>query len=173
MATEFDRIQARVQAIFGKVDETVLVVLKGHLLIEELLDEIIRKFIFHAVYLDSARLSFFQKLQVARSMSLDEHSNGMWEIAVRLNSLRNELAHALDSPKRNPKTQAVVEAYFAEANEDGHLALLRDKEEHVVLAFAVGYFIGFLHGFKSEAERFREFVDGVDTIINPHRHRPE
>jgi hypothetical protein len=133
MVTEFEKIQARVQAIFGAVDETVLVLLKGHLLIEEILDEVISKFVFHPVYLDSAHLGFAQKLHIARSMSLDEHDNGMWEIALRLNSLRNELAHALDSEKRNHKTQAVVDVYFRQADEGEHPALVRGQEEHVVL----------------------------------------
>jgi hypothetical protein len=169
--TEFEKMQARVKMIFGAIDETVLVVLKGHLLIEELLDEIISKFVFHPAYLDSARLGFAQKLQIARSMSLDEHSNNMWEIAIKLNSLRNELAHELESNKRNHKTQALIDSYFKEADDGEHLALVRDQKEHVVLAFAVSYFIGFLMTFKAEVIRFREVIDGIDTIINPHRHR--
>jgi hypothetical protein len=168
--TEFEKMQARVQAIFGAVDETVLVVLKGHLLIEEQLDDIIRRFLFHPVYLDSARLSFSQKLHIARSMSLDEHSNSMWEIALKLNSLRNDFAHLLDANKRNLKTRALIDAYFKEANEDGHLALVRDQKEHVVLSFAVSYFMGFLSSFKAEVTRFRKIIDGIDSIVNPHRH---
>ncbi|MBN8633449.1 MAG: hypothetical protein J0L76_21645 [Rhodobacterales bacterium] len=172
MLTSLEEIQARVQAIFGAVDGTVLVVLKGHLLIEEILDEIIRKFVFHPEYLDAARLGFAQKLQIARSVSLDEHGSGMWEIALKLNILRNDLSHALHSEKRNQKTQAVIDVYYREADEGEHISLVRGQEEQVVLAFAISYFIGFLSSFKAEVERFREFVDGVDALVNPHRHDP-
>lgn len=169
--TDFDRMRNRVQEVFGAVDETVLVVLKGHLLIEELLDSIIRKFVFHPDYLDAANLRFAQKLYIARSMSLDEHDNGMWEIASRLNSLRNELAHALNSDKRERKTQAVIECYFAQATEDEHIEIVRNQGEPVILAFAASYFIGFLGSFKAEVERFRDVVDGIDQVMNPHRHQ--
>lgn len=167
----FDELLARVQAVFGTVDDTVVVVLKGHLLVEEMLDAIIGTFVFHSDYLKAANLRFAQKLQIARSMSLDEHDNGMWEIAIRLNSLRNELAHALNSEKRQQKTQALIDAYFAEATEAEHMALVRDQEETVILAFAASYFLGFLRTFRAEVQRFREFIDGVDAVVNPHRHR--
>ena len=49
----------------------------------------------------------------------------MWEIALRLNSLRNELAHSLQSQKRVAKTQAVIDVYFQEAADMPHLRNLR------------------------------------------------
>jgi hypothetical protein len=45
------------------------VVLKGHLLIEEALDGIISNFVFHSERIGEARLSFAQKVNLARSMS--------------------------------------------------------------------------------------------------------
>lgn len=171
MPGEFEEMKERIQAVFGALDESVLIVLKGHLLIEEMLDAIIRTFVFHPDYLDGARLSFSQKLHIARSMSLDEHNNGMWEIALRINSLRNELAHSLESDKRERKTKAVLDAYFAEATEAEHVKLVRDHEESVQLAFAASFFIGFLGSFKAEVVRFREVIDGLDHIMNPHRHK--
>ena len=171
MPSEFEKMRNRIQAVFGALDESVLIVLKGHLLIEEMLDAIIRTFVFHPDHLDGARLGFSQKLHIARSMSLDEHNNGMWDIALRLNSLRNELAHSLESDKRDRKTKAVLDAYFTEATEDEHLKLVRDQEEPVQLAFAASYFIGFLGSFKAEVVRFREVIDGIDRTMNPHRHK--
>lgn len=171
MSTESERLNERVQAVFGALDETVTVVLKGHLLIEEMLDAIIRQFVFHPDYLDGARLSFSQKLHIARSMSLDEHKNGMWDIAIRLNSLRNELAHSLESDKRSVKTRAVIDAYFAQATEGEHLSLVRDQGEPVQLAFAASFFLGFLASFQAEVVRFREVIKGIDQIMNPHRHQ--
>lgn len=171
MPTEFEKAQERVQAVFGTLDEVVLIVLKGHLLIEEQLDSIIRRFVFHPDHLDAANLRFAQKLQIARSISLNEQDNPMWEVAIRLNSLRNELAHSLGSEKRRQKTQAVIDAYLAQADENEHLKLLRDQPEAVVLAFAASYFIGFLTGFKAEVERFKKVVEAMDRAMNPHLHQ--
>ena len=36
-------------------------------------------------------------------MSLDEHANSLWELVLAVNGLRNELAHALNSEKRQHK----------------------------------------------------------------------
>lgn len=73
------------------VDESAQVILKGHLVIEETLSEIISTFVFHDEYLEGARLSFAQKLAIARTMSLDEHGNEMWQLIAALNSLRMNL----------------------------------------------------------------------------------
>ena len=39
-----------------------------------------------------------------------------------------------------------------------------------VANFAVALVFGFLSGFEEEAIRFRDVVDGLDKILNPHRH---
>src|SRR5258708_6758278 len=109
---QFEELKRRSLEYLSNVDETTLVVLKGHLLIEELLDSIISTFVFHPEFIGADNLGFAQKLSIARSMSLDEHENAMWELATKLNSLRNELAHKLDSPKRAAKTRSVIDLYF-------------------------------------------------------------
>jgi hypothetical protein len=68
--------------------------------------------VFHPEFIGEANLGFAQKLSIARSMSLDEHENAVWELGTKLNSLRNELAHKLDSPKRAARTRAVIDLYF-------------------------------------------------------------
>src|SRR5690349_1914719 len=76
----------------GHIDELALVVLKGHLLLEEQLERIISKFLLHPEYLERANLRFAQKVALARTMSLDEQENSMWELLLAVNGLRNELA---------------------------------------------------------------------------------
>ena len=135
-----------------------------------MLDSIISAYVFYPKFFEAANLRFPQKVSIARSLSLDEHENEMWDIAVRLNSLRNELAHALDSPKRAAKTQAVIDLYLRLSadmpNSDG----LKDQPEHVVLSYAAGFFLGFLSSFRTEVNRLREYVNALDHVMNPHRH---
>ena len=69
---------------FEHVDETVLVVLKGHLLIEEALAAIIEGFVFHPEFMQAASLRFGHKVSVARSMSLSDQQNEMWSIILAL-----------------------------------------------------------------------------------------
>jgi hypothetical protein len=124
--------------------------------------------VFHPEFVQAANLRFLQKLSVARAMSLDEHQNEMWAIALALNSLRNELAHSLKSPKRAAKTQAVLDLYFRQA--DNMPGDAREQPEHVQLYSAVGFFLGFLSGFQAEVKRVRQFLDTLDPVVNPHRH---
>jgi hypothetical protein len=82
MAEPLDAMKRKIEEHFAQVDETVLVVLKGHLLIEEALDTIISRFVFHPEFIQAANLRFAQKLSIARSISLDEHNNEMWGLEV-------------------------------------------------------------------------------------------
>jgi hypothetical protein len=151
------------------VDESALVILKGHLIIEETLTEIISTFVFHAEQLEGARLSFSQKVAIARSMSLDEHNNEMWQLIAAINRLRNELAHALSSPKRVEKTKALLNLH----EKLGGIMTTDEKEtpEHILLSFSVTYSLGFLSGFLEEVRRFKSMLEDMDRIVNPHRHQ--
>lgn len=52
-----------------EADRAAMVLLKGHLVIEEKLTESIEKSVFHPDHLDGARLTFAQKLAICRSLS--------------------------------------------------------------------------------------------------------
>jgi hypothetical protein len=97
-------------------DNAALVILKGHLVIEERLTAVIEKFVFHPEHLDKARLTFAQKLAIARSLSLDEDTNSMWNLIEKLNTLRNKLSHSLDGEPRARAMEAVKTAYVAECS---------------------------------------------------------
>ncbi len=166
----FSKIQATFVELFQNVDAVALVVLKGHLLIEEALDTILRKFVYHPEFLSDARLSFAQKIEIARSISLDEHNNEMWALVKAINSLRNELAHSLGSEKRSQKTERVVELYLKLLEDRETAARHKGEPEEHVLMWATGLCIGFLSEFVQEVDRFRSVVDTLDRAINPHRH---
>jgi len=167
---EQETLMKRVSETFNDFDETVLVVIKGHLLIEELLDEIIGTFVHHPDYIEDARLSFSHKIHIAKSMSLSEHNNGMWAIATKLNALRNNLAHSLNSPKRQDKTKAVIDAYLREANDD-QKEMINGTDEHMILLFVTSYMIGFLNSFLQEVQRFREVVNSIDEVMNSNHRK--
>jgi hypothetical protein len=143
---------------FGAVDEATTIVLKGHLLIEEALDGIISNFVFHADPLSEARLSFSQKLHLARSMSVRESENSMWRLGTALNALRNELAHNLDSPRRAAKLKALLDAYGLETKGDADALKQADLPEPQAIMMVCAYFVGFLASFRAEVDQFRDMV---------------
>jgi len=77
------------------VDEVAHVLLKGHLLLEEALSAIIDQYVFHREHLTQARLTFAQKILLARSLCLRKNMLGEWELIAAINALRNDLAHRL------------------------------------------------------------------------------
>ncbi len=148
------------------VDELATVVLKGHLVLEQVLVRIIGKFVHHSQHVPD-RLQFAQRVGLARSMSLDEADNSMWDLLLAVNTLRNKLAHSLESAERQKAYDRLKEVYVAEV---GDARIAGDEEPHHLALYALAHCLGFLGSFESEVERFKEHVDAMDRIVNPHRH---
>lgn len=163
-------LQKKFEEHFATVDATAQIVLKGHLLIEEALDTILCKFVFHPEYFESANLRFAQKIDLARSVSLDDHNNEMWDLVKAINSLRNELSHSLKSGKRQQKTQRVIDLYLKLLDNAEMAARHQSESEEVVLMWATSFFLGYLSAFEAEVDRFKRFVNALDHAANPHRH---
>ena len=153
------------------VDELALTVLKGHLVLEEQLDRIVSKFLFHPEHLGAANLRFYQKVKVAQCMSLDEHDNSVWELLLSINSLRNHLAHSLEPEKRDQKLDR-VKTLFASERDDATTDTSQMRD-HEIVALAMAMVLGFLGSFEEEVERFRYWVGTLDSVVNPHRHKPD
>ena len=163
-----ERNLGRITEEMRYVDEMALVVLKGHLIIEEPVDRILETFVFHADHLRQANLRFFQKVLVIRSVSLDEHNNS-WDLLYALNELRNAPAHLREPERRAQKVERLKSLYFdIRGNES------TDEEkasaDHVIAFFALGMLSGFLGSFEEEVVRFKGLVRTLDRVVNPHRH---
>lgn len=81
-------------------DDIIVIVLKGHLIIEEILNEILKSHCHNYSSICEANLTFYQKAHVAKALisGFDEIS---FPAIFLLNRLRNDLAHNLDSEKRD------------------------------------------------------------------------
>src|SRR5215472_4023776 len=90
-------------------DDISLVVLKGHLLVEEMLNELARNVFPNAGYLDDARLSFHQLSRVVRSAVRAKSEDSCWDLIFALNSLRNDLVHDLEPPKLKSRLQTLID----------------------------------------------------------------
>jgi hypothetical protein len=81
----------------GKDEE--LLILKGHLAIERLLEGYLESRLPNPSALDSEEMSFGRKLSLAKALSSDAGDEWLWATIHTLNKLRNELAHELESVK--------------------------------------------------------------------------
>lgn len=164
------KLQEKFKEHFDHVDAIAQVVLKGHLLIEESLDTILSKFVFHPEHLQNANLRFVQKMELARSISMDEKNNEMWELAMAINILRNELSHSLKSEKRHQKTQRIIDLYLKLSENVEYTEQHKHESEERVLILAASYILGFLSSFEAEVDRFKSLVGALDVALNPHHH---
>lgn len=101
----------RFDAHLPSSDDPTLVVLKGHLLAEEILENLIKSKCRFPEALEGVEIGFFLKAKLARALIGNSHPNGLllpdsvWGMLEALNSLRNELAHALEPKKLEAKIQ--------------------------------------------------------------------
>jgi hypothetical protein len=94
---------------FPKGRDVTLVILKGHLLIEEELNDLLTVTVPRPEHLFSARLTFLQRLRLAQAMYPTEGIDRLAPAIEILNSARNKLAHQLE-----PKALASTLAEFIE-----------------------------------------------------------
>src|SRR5262245_11506894 len=92
---------------FSQVDEVAQSVLKGHLVIEQALDNILATMFFHPEHIALGRFTFAQKVNIARAFCLRKDKLSPWQQILALNSLRNEIAHNLESEERTKKMDRV------------------------------------------------------------------
>lgn len=84
-----------------KTDDVTLIVLRGHLLVEEVLFELAGTVFPSSQYLP--KFTFHQLACVVRAADPLSANDPCWEMILRLNSLRNDLAHNLESSKRSAR----------------------------------------------------------------------
>jgi hypothetical protein len=99
----------RAVKLLGGTKDGTLLALKGHLLLEEAIFETVCAKSANPQYVKSARLSFDQKLQMARALSPVPYNDEkrkfaerFWDASKALNKLRNELAHNLEPSAIGP-----------------------------------------------------------------------
>lgn len=158
--------QQELSKIFGNIDKESLVVIKGHLLIEESLNYIIENFVHHSEFMNKAKLSFYQKINVARSMSLSEQDNTMWILIEKINTLRNDFSHRLESEKRDEKINLIISLYNSEMKNSEFEQDWEKEDFPEFLAFVISFCLGFLGNFEEEIKRFKEVVKIMDKAMN-------
>jgi hypothetical protein len=83
-------------------NDFTLVVLKGHLLMEESVNRLLAALLYRPEAIEGANLRFYQKLCLIRALA-PVGPNGVVfrfaDAAEKLNTMRNKLAHHLDYPQ--------------------------------------------------------------------------
>lgn len=125
-------------------DDLTLITLKGHLLVEELLDTIIKSHCEDKSVLDSVEISFFVKLKLTEALTGRHELKYAWRMGEKLNALRNALAHKLEHPLAQKRLEAFLALF---RNPDFDIASTGDKAKD--LRRAIIFFLGCLIAIKS------------------------
>jgi hypothetical protein len=124
--------------------DMTLIALKGHLLIEEMLDEIIWAHCQDPAVLQDVEIRFPAKVKLALALTGSRELSHVWGLCEKLNSLRNSLAHQLDSPH----AQKRLDSFFS-AFEGAHFEwrpTTRDAED---LWSGIAFLIGAVQGVRN------------------------
>lgn len=165
MTMELSDLQAKFMDEIRYVDDLAQIVLKGHLVIEDLLNKALGSFFIHGDLIDNARLQFHQKLELCKAISVSEHQNNVWNLVKKINVLRNALSHSLDSERREKALQGLKAVYDQEFGQSSRKFEGMDEETALCITSITGV-LGFLHSFLSEVERFETLVKSLDGMMN-------
>jgi len=148
------------------VDDVAQIVLKGHLVMEELMTEAIGRFVLHGNLIEEAKLQFHQKLALCRSISVNNQDHNMWNLIGKLNSFRNHLAHSLNDDVRKQKLLSMRSVFEQEFGKIELAEVGEINEDAVQCMMAISGALGFLHSFLAEVKRFEAIVEGLNYAIN-------
>jgi uncharacterized protein YutE (UPF0331/DUF86 family) len=78
-------------------EDPVLIILKGHLIIEEILIDICSRLLTNPAALEKGKVNFSTRLNLVRALiDNDELPENIWHALYDLNKIRNDLAHNLE-----------------------------------------------------------------------------
>lgn len=102
----------RFKKYFPKTDDITLIVLKGHLLLEEQLNGLVEVMVRSPeVLFQGERLfTFYQKIRLVESLlgKSNTNSDSIWLNIEKINEIRNKLAHKLDIPELEDKIDKFI-----------------------------------------------------------------
>lgn len=161
----------RLFAILSDVDELSHILLKGHLLIEELLFRVIADYLNSETYVERARLSFYQKTHLAHAICGDSADPLIWQMIEHINSLRNAMAHnlgALDDERSQQRLRELHGLAIEDLQKDGITAVpeLQDKNDNAkVLKTCVSIVCAYLYGYSFSLLDRRAYREALFSLI--------
>jgi hypothetical protein len=92
-----------------RTDDLTLLVLKGHLLIEEQINSMLDALLRNSVALRPARLDCYQRIRLLMAMTPDIGLHSVLEAFEKLNTLRNKFGHMLEPPQIEDRIRAFID----------------------------------------------------------------
>jgi hypothetical protein len=133
---------SRFQRYLPKGRDVTLIILRGHLLVEEELNELLELLVHNPQHLQKARLSFAQRVRLVHALYPARGASEPLMVAIeKLNSLRNSLAHQLEPKDLTASICQFNAAALASVSKSGRADVEKSytiKELKMSIAFLVG-----------------------------------
>jgi hypothetical protein len=162
-------------AHFPRSNDPILLILRGHLLVEQQLTLLLETFLKKKEALDRARLSFAQKHAIVCALIGAEEKYTPWSAISELNQVRNQLAHRLTIPDAEQKIDKWLQAFFDEAVEGPKTRVERAALVRRAFSFMCGELVGYRRAFQPVACDEKEPTSGQrPTAVKcpPSNHSP-
>lgn len=116
-----------------------LVVLKGHLAIEEFMYLALQDHVQDFKWIKEARLSFNQLVCILRSMNKMEGLNDAYSAILALNSIRNKCAHSLRGEGINAPIAKLRHTlpYISEKHENSDIQFIKSAVGHIISMISI------------------------------------
>ena len=132
----------RFKRLIPRSQDCTVILLKGHLLIEEQLQALVEALVKDSRPLGDARLTFHQWLCMGKALAPGGSGDDLWKFVERLNKTRNKLAHNAEVADFEQKVDALIRLYAGERFTRSSNA--RDRASH--LRSTLAFVCGLLHG---------------------------
>lgn len=129
--------------------DLTLITLKGHLLVEEMLDTIVASKCKDKSILVGVEIGFYVKLKLAAALVGSEASPLVWSMAEKLNALRNALAHKLEHPLAQKRLETFL-GLIRSPNDDLSSSGDSEKDLRHAIIFLLGGLMAIASGTISD-----------------------
>jgi hypothetical protein len=161
MRTDDPRLEASRKAMLERVakyNALMLTTIKGHLLVEQTLDEFLAASLSDPEQIRGARFGFADKVRVCRAMSFDQSEDQLWTVIGCINGLRNAIAHGHGDKKIAEAMRTVKASYLASLTPE-QAEGIKDLPDDQIAEGACVMCGGFLVTITNEAKSRRAAID--------------
>jgi hypothetical protein len=115
-----------------KYNALMLATIKGHLAIEQAMNEFLEASLSDATHIRGARFGFSDKIRLCRAMALDQSEDQLWAVVGCVNGLRNAVAHGHPEDKVTQAMRTVRSEFFASLTPEQATGLKGEPDDRIV-----------------------------------------
>ncbi len=150
----------RFKRLIPKSQDCTVILLKGHLLIEEQLRALVEALVEDPRALADARLTFQQWLCLGKAHIPGGAGDNLWKFVARLNQVRNKLAHSVEFADFDRNVDALIKFYAEDGFTHANTARDRASRLRTTLALVCGILNGTGQAFTELTKNKRELPIG-------------